>query len=585
MKRLIISLTFLILGFLSACKSEVIPPEVTELSSPEAVALSLSTVNPDEQIYLFDYDPDAPLDIQEERRWHESRATWIDFTYASPKGGRVPARLVIPDGKGPFPGIIIQHGGPGTLEDVVDFARAFARYGAVSIMITSPYRRPGGWELTQYMGNTWPIFNYRDVEIKIQLINDLQRAVDILQERPEVDPDRMAFFGLSWGGSMGGLFAGIETRLKAYVLVVGDGGLVEHTADPGEDGLNIHFSEKWANYMWPTEPLHFVGRAAPAALLFQNGLHDTYVLPHDAIRFYTAASEPKTIMWYEAGHGLPWSFVQDAAEWLQPYVGDPLIFLKPNYRPSAIIWEWGIIILMGVSVVVYLVDAFKRKDMDWMSKLIWFLAIIPLGPVALIFYWLFRFLNQKASSVGHQPNARLNILIITIYSTLLLTISFFIGDMINVLISGADFRLRFIQLYLTSLVFYFLLSSLIKSAPKQSLVSKFLLVNLFWVCGLFFPTLIARFINLPSWLLHIQVFLSGFLITLPVHAWLVNARMETLGIPDVPKEKIRNFHKILAVVFLACSFVVMLGSVVYVVQVYSDLPWRDAIAVILGTYI
>jgi len=63
------------------------------------------------------------------------------------------------------------------------------------------------------------------------------------------------------------------------VLVIGDGGLVEYTADPGEDGLNIHFSDTWAALMWPTESLHFIGRAAPAALLFQNGLHDTNMPP------------------------------------------------------------------------------------------------------------------------------------------------------------------------------------------------------------------------------------------------------------------------------------------------------------------
>ena len=42
---------------------------------------------------------------------------------------------------------------------------------------------------------------------------------------------------------MGGLLAGVEDRLVAYVLAAGDGGLVEHTADPGQNGLNIHFSE------------------------------------------------------------------------------------------------------------------------------------------------------------------------------------------------------------------------------------------------------------------------------------------------------------------------------------------------------
>ena len=145
-----LNLIFLITG----SKANVPIPEAKVVASPVAVRLSLSTVNPEESLHLFEYDLQAPLDIKETRRWHEGNATWIDFTYASPRGGRVDARLVIPYGNGPFPGIILQHSGAGTLEDMVYYARDFARYGAVSIMITNPYRRPGGYKITQYMGNT-----------------------------------------------------------------------------------------------------------------------------------------------------------------------------------------------------------------------------------------------------------------------------------------------------------------------------------------------------------------------------------------------------------------------------------------------
>ncbi|MGD8634342.1 MAG: hypothetical protein PVF85_12270 [Anaerolineales bacterium] len=68
---------FVLAGVLSACSPEV--------QAPEAVALSLSAVDPQDQLAFFDYDHAAPLDIQEQRRWQEDGAIWIDFTYASPK--------------------------------------------------------------------------------------------------------------------------------------------------------------------------------------------------------------------------------------------------------------------------------------------------------------------------------------------------------------------------------------------------------------------------------------------------------------------------------------------------------------------
>ena len=70
---------------------------------------------------------------------------------------------------------------------------------------------------------------------------------------------------------MGALFAGVERRINAAVLVVGDGGLVSHFTGP--------------------EELH------------------------------RAASVPKTILWYDAGHGLNQQAVFDRLDWLHGQIG------------------------------------------------------------------------------------------------------------------------------------------------------------------------------------------------------------------------------------------------------------------------
>ena len=58
----------------------------------------------------FEYDRQAPLDVREVGK--EKRAggvAVIDLTYASPKGGRVPAYVVVPAGRGPFAGVLFGH--------------------------------------------------------------------------------------------------------------------------------------------------------------------------------------------------------------------------------------------------------------------------------------------------------------------------------------------------------------------------------------------------------------------------------------------------------------------------------------------
>jgi dienelactone hydrolase len=577
---------FIILaGVLSACSPQVEGPEVVGPASPEAIALSLSTVDPEESLYLFEYDSTAPLDIQEERRWEEDGATWIDFTYASPvggPGGRVPARLLIPPGAGPFPGMILMHGGPGMLEDMDSFARAFSQYGAVTIMITSPYRRPGGWEITQYMGNTWPIFNHRDLEIKIQLILDLRRAIDILEQRPEVDPDRLAYFGVSWGASMGGLLAGIEDRIVAYVLAAGDGGLVEHTADPGPDGLNIHFSENWAAEMWPTEPLHFVGRAAPAALLFQNGIYDTFVPPHDALRFYTAASEPKTMIWYDAGHGLPWSFVGDAAEWLQPYLGDHLFLVGPNFRPSAVIADRALLAASLLPLVIFAVYTFRRKTFVWTEEWFWLPAILLLGPIGLAIYWMVVASPDDPAQKAARSKWR-GALLISIRTAVALIGGLWISEMINqTLLVGVDFRLRFLQSYLAVLVVGWVLL-LIGRKRWWILPQAYILVaNVFWVVELILPAVFGQYFPGAIWARLPLTITLCILITYPLHSWLLRKGWEMQVDAGEVHPHGESQPQIALSVLLAGSYVLALASMVWIVYHYSGLTWVGSMRFLFG---
>ena len=175
-------------------------------------------------------------------------------------------------------------------------------------------------------------FREEDRDHQIQLIVDLRRGVDLLASRADVDTNRIAYVGLSYGAAMGGLLAGVEKRIKAYVLMAGDGGLIEHFCDTAkvpysceafqfESAGSERRLERWLKAMEPIEPIRFVGHAAPAALFFLNGRHDRAVPEADALRYQRAGSEPKRIKWYDSGHQLPPEASRDLVEWLQSQVG------------------------------------------------------------------------------------------------------------------------------------------------------------------------------------------------------------------------------------------------------------------------
>jgi dienelactone hydrolase len=272
---------------------------------------------------LFAYDVNAPLDL---KKTLESTTNGVEVSaiaFDSPDGGSVTGLLFDPVTRSSLrPGIVLMHGAPGTARQMVDQGQALAAHGAVVIAVDAPFARRSG----QFVR-----FTPEDRTEQIQLMKDLQRAVDVLRARPNVDDDRIAYLGISYGGAMGALFVGIERRLKAAVLEVADGGLVSHYTGPEDLGLMASLScatrVAWFQAMAPIEPIRFIPLASPTPLLLQNGRSDNLVPPADAEALHAAAREPRTIRWYNAGHSLGSQAIVDRHEWLNGQIG--LDLLKP----------------------------------------------------------------------------------------------------------------------------------------------------------------------------------------------------------------------------------------------------------------
>jgi len=266
---------------------------------------------------LFAYDVNAPLNLQQAVESTNNGVQVSAISFSSPGGGSVTGLLFDPVARsGLRPGIVLMHGLPGTARVMAGQAQLLAAQGAVVIAIDAPFARRAGQPVR---------FTPQDRDEQIQLIKDLQRAVDVLRARANVDEERIAYLGISYGGAMGALFAGIERRLKAAVLVVGDGGLVSHFTGPEDAsfmaGLPCATRVDWFRDMGPIEPIRFIGLASPTALLLQNGRLDNLVPVADAEALHRAAPEPKTIRWYEAGHGLNQQASFDRLDWLHAEIG------------------------------------------------------------------------------------------------------------------------------------------------------------------------------------------------------------------------------------------------------------------------
>jgi len=278
----------------------------------------------DELRRLFDYDQNAPLDVKEAGIINRNGVSIHDITYASPKGGRVTAYLVVPTRRGRFAGVVFGHWGYGTRTEFLPEAMLYARAGVVSLLVDDLSVRPVPWRRSAPGSEPQAV---RDNFI--QSVVDLRRGIDLLRARSDVDPNRMAYVGHSSGAHWGAILSAVDRRLKTVVLMAGvpsettillesdDPDYVDFRKTTPKEQLDTYFK-----VISSLDAINYVPQAAPTPLLFQFAQFERYFNEAAMKRYAQAASEPKLVLWYDTGHELnEIQALMDRANWLRRYIG------------------------------------------------------------------------------------------------------------------------------------------------------------------------------------------------------------------------------------------------------------------------
>lgn len=282
---------------------------------------------------LFRYDRSTPLDERDSLL--ETTGKWKVYyiSYRSPRIGRVTGYLVTPAEKGRYAGILFGHWGPGNRTEFLPEAKLYAQAGAVSLMIDYPWVRPAPYRVNQGHG-----FGEaeKDLAAYSQAVVDLRRGIDLLMSHEDVDTRRIAYVGHSYGAQWGAILSAVDKRMKTSVLMAGvpsDSVFWVESTDPGVVAYRESAKkEAVANYLrtatMPLAAISYVPFAKPIPLFFQFAKKEQAFSLSAMNRYYNAASEPKTIKWYDTGHELndPQALF-DRAEWLESQID--ITSLKP----------------------------------------------------------------------------------------------------------------------------------------------------------------------------------------------------------------------------------------------------------------
>jgi eukaryotic-like serine/threonine-protein kinase len=139
----------------------------------------------------------------------------------------------------------------------------------------------------------------------IMWVKEYSRTIDYLETRKDMQADKVAYLGISWGGFMGGIIPAVEKRIKVVVLNVG--GMEMEKALPEVDQIN------------------YLPRVTQPVLML-NGTYDMYFPVESSqkpmFRLLGTSQGQKRMLVYASGHLVPpTEFIKETLAWFDTYLG------------------------------------------------------------------------------------------------------------------------------------------------------------------------------------------------------------------------------------------------------------------------
>ena len=235
-------------------------------------------------------------------------------------------------GNGPFPAMLLVHGGGG--KAFREWAEHWAQRGYVALAMDLAGHGPDGrlpdGGPDQDDQNKFRDFTDPDARQMwmYHAVAAVLRGHSLLAARPEVDHGRIGITGISWGGYLTCIVAGIDDRLKVAVPVYGCGFLNDNSAWLGRfEKMSEAQRQRWVGYFDPSSYLSGVN----CPILFLNGSND-FAYPLDSYqKSYRQVKGPIALsVKVRLPHGHIWTFGEvDAFVDSVLKKGDPLPKLTP----------------------------------------------------------------------------------------------------------------------------------------------------------------------------------------------------------------------------------------------------------------
>jgi dienelactone hydrolase len=242
---------------------------------------------------------------------------------AYPQNNTVYAEYYRTSGTRERPAVVVLDIADGSLVVARIVATGLASSGTDALVVNLPFHGPRRPQNVEAVPSDPELFK----KFSVQGVADVRRACALLAGLKEVAPGQIGICGVSLGGFVGALAAGVDGNFKRCAFVLAGGNLQEVLTSGAREvaGIRPALAEaglvgpKLADFLRPIDPVTFAPRLRSCNVLMLNMKGDE-VVPAASAEALARAAGVKDIIWYDGpNHGAMVNHILDVLARLESH--------------------------------------------------------------------------------------------------------------------------------------------------------------------------------------------------------------------------------------------------------------------------
>ncbi|MFH0771062.1 MAG: BamA/TamA family outer membrane protein [Candidatus Omnitrophota bacterium] len=276
--------------------------------------IKISGDKPIDPFKFYEYEK-APFEYKLEVKEKTKEYAHYSLSYPSIVDTDYPQNTVFldfyePAGKDKYPAVVFMSHIAGGIPQVEgEFCRDLASKGIAALLVQTAYQRD------YKFSRSWLVNELRQkgademVSLLRQIVIEARRGIDWLESLPNVEKDKIGVMGISLGGIMVPVVAGLDTRVKSMVIILGGGDIGDiiwnsyttklykgRLIEEGTDSP-LELERK----MWMLDPLTFAFKAKEKSAIMINANFDIDVPRSNTLKLWRSLEQPE-LTWIPTAH-------------------------------------------------------------------------------------------------------------------------------------------------------------------------------------------------------------------------------------------------------------------------------------------